>query len=289
MKTKCVIALAFLALSPFSYANNDDKHLQSLLDFKEVRTVKLSSEETERLRILRAKAHTVGLQSGAYYASNKIRERLDKMSVKLDAIYDFSRLGVVRPYKGAFVVNPVISEMEKTIALSPDSRSFIVRDQTFVITKDPFMALTAPSWRSYLTFNVEPPQIPDDMLKPKTPEEISAWREEMLIGYEIGINQAVEVTVMRFARLTRDIVGMQRFDLLRQRKVVSDIRIADAYYPVSGGGNRMNINESRVSIEINPQLNTNRWDWEIIPRLADVSDLFPNGAMVNDWVTIDAK
>jgi hypothetical protein len=111
----------------------------------------------------------------------------------------------------------------------------------------------------------------------------------MLAGYEVGIKQVEQVTTMRFARLTRDIIGMKRFELLKQRNVVSDIKIADAYYPVSGGGNRMNIKESRVSIEVNPQLNANRWNWETIPRLADVTDLFPNGALVNDWVTVNGR
>lgn len=280
--------LTVLTFPAFSNARNDPS-LAALLDYKETRSVKVNEQEVERAKILRAKAHTLGIQSGAYYASKKIKSNLEAIGSKLDSIYDFSRLGIAHPYKGAFIVNPVIAEIDKSIMLSPDSRSFIVRDQTFAITKEPYLSLTPPSWRSYLFFAVEPPQIGNDVIKPRTPEEIKLWREEMLAGYEVGIRQVEQVTATRFARLTRDIIGMMRFELLKQRNIVSDIKIADVYFPVSGGGNRMNVNESRVSIEVNPQLNSNRWNWATIPRLADVTDLFPNGAMVNDWVTVNGK
>lgn len=283
-------AFAFaVSLAAFTTVAEQDPSLQVLLDFKETREVRVNEADVERLKVLKAKAHTLGIQSGAYYASKKIRDNLESMSIKLDSIYDFGRLGLAKPYKGAYIVNPVIAELNKTIMMSPDSRSFIVRDQTFIIAKDPYLSLVPPNWRTYITFAVEPPQIPTDLIKPKTAEEIKVWRTEMLAGYEVGIKQVEQVTTMRFARLTRDIIGMKRFELLKQRNVVSDIKIADAYYPVSGGGNRMNIKESRVSIEVNPQLNANRWNWETIPRLADVTDLFPNGALVNDWVTVNGR
>ena len=265
-------AFAFItSLSVFGVSAQTDPSLQVLLDYKETRQVKVNQADVERMKVLKAKAHTLGIQSGAYFASKKIKSNLEQISFKLDAIYDFGRIGIAKPYKGAFIVNPVIAELDKTIMMSPDSRSFIVRDQTFIIAKDPYLSLTPPTWRTYITFAVEAPQIPTDLIKPKTAEEIQVWRSELLAGYEVGIKQVEQVTATRFARLTRDVIGMMRFELLRQRNVVSDIKIADAYYPVSGGGNRMNIKESRVSIEVNPQLNANRWNWETIPRLADVS------------------
>lgn len=284
------LLLCCLILSPYAFANDADPALQSLMNFKESRvTVKYAPAEEERLKVLKIKANSIGLQSGAFYAANKIRTRLEGLSNTLDNIFDFGRLGVVRNYKGAYIVNPIVSEVEKSIMLSPDSRSFVIRDQIFLIAKDPYLSLSIPSWRSYIEFQVEPVRIPDDMIPPNTEEEIQVWKRELLIGYQMGINQVEDIFVTRFARLSRDIIGMQRYELLRQRNMVSDIKIADAYYPVSGGGNRMNINESRVSIEINPALNSNRWDWETIPRLADVSDLFPNGSELRNWVTLDVK
>lgn len=285
---RLLVVLTLSFISSMTYAN-DDASLNALLNFKETRAVKVNEQDVERLKILRAKAHTLGIQSGAYYASNKIMTNLESISHKLDTVYDFGRIGIAKPYKGAYIINPVVAETDTSIMLSPDSRSFIVRDQTFLIAKEPFLALAPPSWRTYVTFSAEKPQVPNDLIKPKTPEEISAWKKEMLAGYEVGIRQVEQVTALRFARLTRDIVGMMRFELLKQRNIISDIRIADAYYPVSGGGNRMNVNESRVSIELNPQLNSNRWNWETIPRLTDVSDLFPNGSLVNDWITVNGR
>lgn len=287
---KLAISLMLGLLSMQSFAREEkDVTLEALLDFKESREVTVNEVDVDRLEVIKQKANTLGIQSGAYYASNKIKDMLEADAKRLDSLYDFTRLGIARTYKGVYLVNPVIVEMGQSITLAPDSRSFILRDQTYIIAKDPYLSLSAPSWRTYLSFSVEPPQVPADMIKPKTANEIALWRSEMLKGYKIGIRQVEQVTTLRFARLTRDILGMHNYELLKPRKIVSDIKIADAYYPVSGGGNRMDIKESRVSIEVNPQLNSNRWNWETVPRLADVTDLFPNGALVNDWVTVNGR
>ena len=283
-----VFALLLASFMSTQVGAVSDPSLDALLNFEESHpATNLSTEEIERLKIIKAKAKTLGIQSGAHHASKAMMVMLNEMAVKLDSIYDFGRLGVVTPYKGAYLVSPVVLEIEKSINLASDSRSFIVRDQTFIISKEPYITLTPPTWRTYLTFSVEPPRLPEDMIKPKTAEEKAAWRSELLSGYEMGIKQVEDVTVARFARLGRDVVGMKRFELLRQRKVISDIKIADAYYPVSGGGNRLDVNESRVSIDVNPQLNSNRWNWETIPRLSDISDLFPKGMPFEDWTSSD--
>ncbi len=284
--TLCPIIAVFLNCSVAFGASNDPL-FDSLLQFEETKMVAVDHKSAERLKVIRAAAQTIGLQSGSYYASTEVRKNLETIGDRLDGIYDFSRLGLVSLHKGVYVINPVIVEIEKQISMSPDARSFIVRDQVYEIVKDPYLSLSAPSWRTYLTFDVEPPQIPEDMIRPTTPDEKAAWKEEMHKGYSMGVRQVEDLAILRFKRLTRDILGMTLYPMLRDRKLVSDVKIAEAYYPVSGGGNKMNIRESRVSIDVNPQLNTNRWDWQVIPRLSDISDLFPEDGDFEGWIRVN--
>jgi defect in organelle trafficking protein DotC len=286
MKSKLLVALLMMPFCASANIAQSDAGLQKLLNHKETRTVKLTATESERLKIIKEKAYSLGHQSGAYHAGKIIRERLERMSPTLDSLYDFGRLGILQSYKGVYIINPIVHEIEKSISLSPDSRSFIVRDQIFIIAKDPYLSLTIPSWRSYTELQVEPVYVPEDLIAPKTKEEVEAWKSSMLAGYKLGIAQVEDTVVKRLQRLTSDIIGMLRYKLLRQRNLISNIKISDVYYPVSGGGNRMNINETRASIEVNPALNTNRWDWKTIPRLADISEMFPNDNDFQKWISV---
>lgn len=271
---KLVLALCAL-LAVFTVNANEPALLETLKDMKDDREVKLKREE-QGYQLMVAEALALGSKGGYFHRAKEINEYLKKLAPRLDETHNINHLGLVKPYKGLHIVYPVITVQEHAISSSEEGRSFIIRDKVYRIAKDPKIRVSPPSWRDYLLMTASAPgDFPAELL-PRNRMEEEAWEAAVEKGWRKGIEYADREFQRKHERLARDIDGMQRFVLLRQRRMVSDIQIADKYFPVSGGGHQLNIQESRVSIALNPALSSNRWNWEPVPELADITELFPN-------------
>lgn len=228
--------------------------------------------------IVKEEAIITGTQAGFYWAANEINRVLLSHSELLDLI-EFSPLLI----EGAryYIVPPVITEDEGTRLISESRRSIRMIDRSYYIEQQPKFALEPPTWRDYLLLSVSPPRRPAEALLGSDRHEIAIWEEGVQQGWEIGIEQAYLTHQNKVAQLTSDYRGMILYHILLTHNMVTEPQIEESYQSVAGGGRRLIIEESNVSIEVNPALNSNRYSWEVVPQLPDISHLFPERIYLN--------
>lgn len=268
-----LFASTLYSLNVYS-ASDDEAMLTHLQNLKMSDNYPESPEQDGRIREMEVEGFAVGTLAGSYYASKKINQLLDKRSSYLDVTYDFK--DSVISYKGVYILPPVISERKNDTEII-GGKVFLAKRQVFQMETSPRFVYQPPTWRNYLLLTPAKPQQPDNSLLPRSKKEVEIWKRAVDKGWNTGIRQAIYVVNGRFAKLSRDLIGLDRYHLLVAAKVISEPIIKHSYTPVSGGGYELNLDDSVVEIKVNPLLNTERYKWQSIPRLPDVSDLFPRG------------
>ena len=246
---------------------------------------RLFPNTTEDMLILENEANSLGVMIGQYDASLQINEylSLNERKLGLDKFGSFEMLGIAKKYKGVWLVNPSIKQFEQQYLISPDKKSFTVKDKHFAVDKEPYFTKTKPSWRDYLLQEISPPTLSNASVLPRNKQEQVIWKKALRSGYNYGFDSQQESALYQIAHFADMIVGMNLYDVLKSRKIVSDFIITDDFYPISGGGFELDINLSNVRITVNPSLESNAWDWEEVPELRDVSDLLPMRLNKRDW------
>lgn len=277
-------AFIFIILLSFGAKADEPSLLNTLKNMKDDREVALKRNSAEG-QLMVSEALKLGSDGGRFYRGQQINDYLESHAEVLDATRDVERLGLVKKYKGVYISFPVVTEQDYAVSMASDKRSFVIRDKVYRIVKNPKMRPQPPNWREFLLLdNKAPSGFPAELL-PRNKAEKKLWEEYVERGWKLGVEYANQQVLKNITRLTREIMGMQLYVLLKQRKMITHIQITDQYYPVSGGGYQLNIEESRVSIGLNPQLSSNRWNWQPIPQLADITGLFPKGTSLPGYYT----
>lgn len=257
-----------------SEADSDKALLTHLKGLKMADDVVESPSQDGRVREMLVEALSVGTLAGSYYASKKINEMLNAESRYFDLSYDFS--DSVISYKGAFILPPAVSERKDQTEII-GGKIFVVKRQVFSMDTTARFVYEIPTWRNYLLLTPPKPELPDNSLLPRSKDEVKQWEQAVEKGWKTGVKQAVYVVNGRFAKMARDLIGYDRYHLLVAAKALSEPKIKHTFTPVSGGGFELSIEDSVVEIVVNPMLSTDRYNWQSIPRLPDVSGLFPRG------------
>lgn len=228
--------------------------------------------------IIRDEAMTIGTQAGFYWASNEVNYRLQKHADLLDQI-DFRPLMIQH---ARYYIQPAIITEEQGRRMVSDSGRYIrLVDQSYFIEGQPKFRQEVPHWREYLWMDASPPHEPADALLPRTREERAVWQQGIEEGFKIGSQQATFTVQNKIARLTQDYQGFIRYHMLRAHNMVTEPKVRESYSAVIGGGRQLDIEDSTVTIEAMPSLNANRYSWEVIPRLPDITHLFPDVMYLN--------
>lgn len=276
MRLIIAVSSILLLLKPVLAVADDSYMLTQLQNLKMVDEVVASSTSKGEARFLEAEAFRVGNHAGAYWASKQINEMLNSMANYLDITFNFQDSVIY--YKGLIIVPPVVEELNNYTQVSGSfGKEFRVARKRYQIKSEPRFTIELPTWRNYLLLSPQKPTPPSSALLPKTRAEQEVWKAKVKEGWETGLQQSIYRVNSRFFGMTRDLVGMDLYHLLKVAKVVSEPIIDHNYEPVSGGGYDLSIDYSIVRIEVSPQLNANRYAWLSIPQLPDVNDLHPRG------------
>lgn len=232
----------------------------------------------ESAGMVRDEAVHIGTQAGYYWAATEINKALESASHLLDQI-DFKPL--LFQESRYYIVPPVISKDEGRRVINETGRFIRLIDATFYIERNPRFTLEPPTWREYLFLDLRTPDKPTEAMLPTSKRERAMWMEGVQTGFEFGIRQAELTFQNKNAHLTQVYQGMILYHVLLAKNMVTAPRVKESYAPVVGGGRRLIIEDSTVSIEVMPSLNANRYAWEVIPQLPDVSHLFPNVINLN--------
>jgi len=237
-----------------------------------------SAPGNENLSIVKQEATAVGISAGRFYASNEINNFLERHKEKLDQV-DFKLVMIKR--KNYYIVPPVITVTNSTRALDDARRYIKINDETIRIESDPRFVVELPSWRDFLMLQPKSPRHPTDAFLPENEQERKVWKRAFNQGFKTGIKLAEQTLDNKWANLLKTFQGMQLYHVFRERNIVTAPRVEETYAPVVGGGQELVLEESTVEIVVNPRLNANRFSWRSIPRLPDISHLFPRGLHIN--------
>ena len=262
------MSLIALAASNYTLANSSISitSLEQAAELNEkVLVEKVNSNA--KLELLKKQAQSLGAQIGSRDAEVQLNALLLRLKSSNDKVYSYKKLGLTKQVKGVFLINPVIEEVQEQVILGPDKKSFQVRGKTLTVAEEPYFSNKKPNWESSLLVDVTEPKISSVAAVPTNDEEKQIWKDNLKKGYDFGFNAAQDALEERIVKLTNQIVGMNLYEILVDRKVLLGMEISESLVPVSGGGYQMDIQNTSVEINVNPSLNSDTADWASIPSL----------------------
>lgn len=222
-----------------------------------------------RYEAMRQTALALGAQGALYVESGRIRQYLDSRTDLLDRSFDFGQMMLTDP-SGRSIRPPVIVDSGSSAKVDESETMLRVASVSYLITRPAGFVLQPPNWREYL-YRYEPkPELPPRTLMPRSEEEESYWTEWFNRGWEAGEHQARRIFQLNVNQMTRDYIGMVRYHLMRQQGYVTDPVVETAYHAVTGGADKMAIEDVLLTIKVRPGLNVDTTDWKPVPRLPDV-------------------
>lgn len=283
---KVFVSITFLLIAGCASVSDDrgdisnvDMSPEALIDhYKNYEKDERNAGRQTEINTIRDEAMNIGTQAGFYWAVNEINKRLEGKSRYLDQI-DFKPLLIKK--KRYYILPPVVKEDSGRKLIEDSGRYLRLIDTSYYLETEPKFILNPPTWRDYLTLSAPVPDKPVEAWLPDDSEEQLTWDEALETGFETGVKQAQLTLRNKISKLTADYLGLVRYQILRSKNMVSSPKIKESYAPIVGGGQRLIIEDSTVQITVNPQLNNNRYSWDVIPQLPDISHLFPEEIYLN--------
>lgn len=211
-----------------------------------------------RIRAIREAGVSIGARSALAWRTRQINRVINLHGNKLDQIFNFRGMLVEK-----HVLPPVMSEARDVLNVDND-QTIRLADRTYTIIKQARFSAGVPSWHEYLEMNFKAPEMPHDILLPRTGPEIAAWQESVRQGWTRGVLQANMIYEENLARLKRDYVGMALYKKLLSLRMVSKPYVAKASLGVTGGGDHMRIGDKVLRITALPELSTHTQYWNAV-------------------------
>jgi defect-in-organelle-trafficking protein DotC len=197
-------------------------------------------------------------------------------------LYDFKKVTLVsvgNEYRQIFnfeelmiangkVKPPVILELgggvEKETILKLRSQ-----DASYFVFAQAEVALRAPSYLDYLSFEPIKPQSPETLLMPINNKERTLWSRGAKEGWILGIRQANSIINEGLFSLARDYLGIQRFHMMNEAGIISMPAFEKMNIGTTTDGTNLNIGEETFKIAILPAFNAETQAWRALPRIDD--------------------
>lgn len=214
-----------------------------------------------RMDALRDAALSVGARAGLADRARELNAILLKHESLLYRIFNFNLMLI-----NEHVLPPVLIEARQILNLASHD-TIRIADRTYEILQQARFVTAAPTWREYLWMSHRTPELPDNSLLPKTLAEKNLWKEFIAEGWDAGRQQADSIFLESINRLRRDYLGMLRYKSLLAQNMVSAPFVASTDMGVTGGGDKLVIDEKIMRITAFPMLqpDPSAWKMELIP------------------------
>jgi defect in organelle trafficking protein DotC len=245
---------------------NSAPSLQAYLGFVKVNDLPSSNGKINPMRLAAIKqtAAATGARGALAYRSIQINHTLQQESKVLDGIFNFNRL--LLPHH---VLPPVLQSSNNSMII--DNQNTIRGDsKTYELIQPAKFVTTAPTWRTYLWMNFQPPTMPNKVLLPKTQAEATAWNNAIATGWHQGLQQANNIFNVNLSRLKRDINGMILYKKLLAQHMISAPYVSSSNLGITGNSQQLRINDYIKRITSPAQLQPNSKKWSAI--LTDLSN-----------------
>lgn len=231
------------------------------------------------LRGMLNQAITLGEQGGRYETFKLLEQYLESKSEVLSENFNFSILMMEK--NGFLIMPPNIQKVDGRVVVTDK----IIRSakHTYEIKSDPKFVSAVPTWRDYITFNAEAPEITRRNILPTTDYEKELWKEKVDEGWRLGVESAYISYERRLRRFVATFQGYIYYYIMLDHNKVTEPKFVANEYAVTGGGQRMNEDEVLLKIDVNPQLNGNRDQWRPIPQLPAIEDILSPDLKESLW------
>ncbi len=197
-----------------------------------------------------------GAQSGLSWKSSEISNYLDAHSEQLDQVFNFNAL--LMPHN---ILVPVIAKYGKTYSVE-DNNTVRISDQEIKMLKAARFVSVAPNWRDYIYIVYGQPESPPESLLPRNEVEELIWKEGLLTGWQLGVEQSAAIFQDALSRLSQDFEGMVLYHSLHIQNIVSAPYAETTNLGVTGNNQGLRLNDKIIKI-INPSVlnaQTNQWN-----------------------------
>jgi defect-in-organelle-trafficking protein DotC len=209
-----------------------------------------------RMSVITDTARSIGAQAALAKSSENINDLLNGQNATLSQVFNFQAMMLDHN-----VMPPVLEESTGSLNLDSDY-SIRLADRIYKISKPAHFVTTIPDWRDYLLMNYDPPETPDNSLLPKSNQERDLWNQYIMVGWNEGIHQAQEIFAINVNRLQRDYLGMILYRKLLAQNIVSPPFVSRADLGITGGGDRLRINDQVLRITAISELKPNSKVWK---------------------------
>ena len=303
--------------------NQEDVSPDNLYDVdKEVKEAEINPM---RMQFIRDTAMSLGMRSALYNRSKEVNRFLKEHTNELYAIFDFNALMMendilppvliegrstvsaenYQPYIAAKNKqkknesnSSIISDLvkEKSNIASVEDRveqtvqhfgSLRITDKTYQILKQARFVTAVPTWREYLLMDYKKPEKPFKALLPKNPVEQRVWSNYIKKGWKLGMQQADNIFEQNLGLLKRDYLGMIRYRLLLAQNMVSAPYVSKRNYGVTGGGDKMQVNDRTLTITALPSLRADSKIWQ--PQIANFEEKLDNSVKKFDLSKLEKE
>ena len=217
--------------------------------------------EGMRMQAVCQEGKAYGARGGLSARSFSINEMLRRHEPVLDARYDFSTVAISTGGRTTMLLPPVVTEAQMAFGLGDGGQVARETGRIYRITRQGRLTSTVPDWRSYLVRQWGAPTPPAETLRPRTDKEAETWSRCVTDGWAEGERLAVETFLSDLGTLETDLIGMARFHVLLRSGLVEQPQIAVKHLRVQGGGNRLNMQDTTISITRQRGLNPNTGRW----------------------------
>ncbi|MCF6768439.1 type IV secretion system DotC family protein [Thiotrichales bacterium 19S11-10] len=214
------------------------------------------ADDSIRYKAIQQAALELGTQSALAWSADVINKRVESLSQTLNQMYNFNGLMLKN-----HVMPPVIVESNNLVNMGFNGESLRLGGKSYRIVKQARLVSVAPTWRDYLWMSYKQPELPNQVLMPKTEEEKKVWDETVQKAWYMGIQQAEAIFKIKMNEITRDYKGMLLYRDLLARRMVNPPYVEKDLKGITGDGTQMVIDDQSWVLTEKPKLQTDTKLW----------------------------
>ncbi len=234
--------------------------LEALLD----QSIRSIDDELEREReasghnrAIRQVGTAAGIHQGRSWRQEQINEWLEQLNEVLSVTFNFEQLLVDGVY-----LPPRVDKISGHVERMDNGNLRFIR-QGYRLASDPQLVVTPPTYLNYLYQIPDPIDPPNRLgLPERGTEQVAIWKEAVVEGWKIGVEQADQEFRADLALLRRDYGGMLRYIDLVAKGMITMPKLNSEEFGiiVSADGKVLNIGDEIISIELPPSFQHHeRW------------------------------
>lgn len=217
------------------------------------------ADDATHRETMRHVAMTYGAQSGLAWKSEKINQAMEAHAAELDRVYNFNALMLKNN-----MLPPVIEEAQYTMNAEGHD-TMRMADREIHMLRPAQLVTAPPTWRDYLLQSYAAPEMPDEMLYPKTLAERGVWKLGFEQGWRQGVKQADDIFAQSLGMINRDFNGMVLYHSLLAQNMVTPAYTSKAQLGITGDEKIMRVNDQILRITETAKLNPSRSDaWQAV-------------------------